>query len=219
MPARGATKERLVDAAYALFDEQGFEATTVDDIAERAGVGRTTFFRTFRSKEDVIFPDHDALLAALQERLAASTPDTALVAVAEASRLVLQAYVGEGSRARTRYRLARDVPALREREQAGVRQYTAVFQDFLHEWMGGGPDTALRAELMANSVVTAHNHVLRRWLRRATSRPGQELDAALAEVFRIYTPPVDTDVEPAVLVLRTGADLERALPRIRALLR
>lgn len=207
-----------MEAAYTLFDEQGFEATTVDDIAERAGVGRTTFFRTFRSKEDVIFPDHDALLAAIQERLAASTPDTALLAVLEASRLVLQAYVGEGARARIRYRLTRDVPALRERERAGLRQYTGVFQDFLHEWMGGGADTELRAELMANAVVTAHNHVLRRWLRRTTSRPEAEFEEAMAEVFRIYAPPPGGDAEPAVLVLRTTTDLERLLPRIRALL-
>lgn len=218
MPARGTSKERLVEAAYALFDEQGFEATTVDDIAERAGVGRTTFFRTFRSKEDVIFPDHDALLAAIQERLAASTPDTALLAVLEASRLVLQAYVGEGARARIRYRLTRDVPALRERERAGLRQYAGVFQDFLHRWMGGGTDTDLRAELMANAVVTAHNHVLRRWLRRTTSRPEAEFEEAMAEVFRIYAPPPAEDAEPAVLVLRTTADLDRLLPRIRALL-
>ncbi|WP_217709698.1 helix-turn-helix domain-containing protein [Amycolatopsis sp. Hca4] len=55
-------KERLTEAAFALFAERGYEQTTVDDITDRAGVGRTTFFRTFRTKEDVIFPDHEVLL-------------------------------------------------------------------------------------------------------------------------------------------------------------
>ncbi len=50
-------RERLAQAAFALFDERGYEQTTVDDITERAGLGRTTFFRHYRSKEDVIFPD------------------------------------------------------------------------------------------------------------------------------------------------------------------
>ena len=53
---------RLRDAAFALFAEQGYDATTVEAIAERAGVGRTTFFRVFGTKEDVIFPDHAAVL-------------------------------------------------------------------------------------------------------------------------------------------------------------
>ena len=62
-------RERFVTAAFELFAERGYEQTTVDDIAERAGVGRTTFFRTFRSKEDAIFPDHEQLLAAIETRL------------------------------------------------------------------------------------------------------------------------------------------------------
>ena len=52
-----SARERLAGAAFALFDERGYEQTTVDDITERAGLGRTTFFRHYRSKEDVIFPD------------------------------------------------------------------------------------------------------------------------------------------------------------------
>ena len=54
--------DRLAQAAFDLFNERGYEQTTVDDIAERAGLGRATFFRHYRAKEDVIFPDHDRLL-------------------------------------------------------------------------------------------------------------------------------------------------------------
>src|SRR3954466_12024182 len=98
-----SARERLTDAAFPLFDERGFESTTVDHIAERAGVGRTTFFRLFATKEDVIFPDHDQLLAVVRDRLEASTTSNAQVAVAEAARLVLQHYLAEGERARGRF--------------------------------------------------------------------------------------------------------------------
>ena len=49
-----STRRRLVDSAMALFAEQGFEGTSVEDIAARAGVGRTTFFRHFPTKDDLI---------------------------------------------------------------------------------------------------------------------------------------------------------------------
>ncbi|MFE4724084.1 helix-turn-helix domain-containing protein, partial [Streptomyces sp. NPDC056728] len=71
--SKPAARIRLADAAFALFDERGYEQTTVDEIAERAGVGRTTFFRHYRSKEDVIFPDHDRLLALIKDRLVTSS--------------------------------------------------------------------------------------------------------------------------------------------------
>src|SRR5690606_20672803 len=99
---------------------------------------------------------------------------TALVAVTEAARLVLLHYLAEGERARIRYRLTRSVPALRAREIASQQQYQQTFRGFFHDWLGKSPETALRAELMANAVVTAHNHVLRQWLR-------QQVDTAAAE--------------------------------------
>lgn len=216
------SRDRLIEAAFALFDERGFEETTVDDVAERAGVGRTTFFRAFRSKEDVIFPDHDVVIAAIRDRLATATAATAPVAVTEAARLVLLHYLAEGNRARIRYRLTRSVASLRSREIASQQQYQQTFRTFLHGWMGGGPDTALRAELMANAVVTAHNHVLRRWLRREV--PGAqveaEFDRAMADVLHLFTPPPTTAAtgeEATLVVLRTHRSLDDLLPALREL--
>ena len=85
-PVERPVKQRLIEAAFALFEQHGYDRTTVDDIAERAGVSRATFFRTFRSKEDVIFPDHDDMLHMVEARLLGSTHQTALVAVTEAVR-------------------------------------------------------------------------------------------------------------------------------------
>src|ERR1700735_5683513 len=46
---------RLMSAAIELFDEQGYEATTVAEIAERAGLTKRTFFRYFTDKREVLF--------------------------------------------------------------------------------------------------------------------------------------------------------------------
>jgi AcrR family transcriptional regulator len=58
-------RDEIVAAAYALFAERGFGQVTVTDIAERAEVGRTTFFRYFGDKQEVLFADEQALLDAL----------------------------------------------------------------------------------------------------------------------------------------------------------
>ena len=47
------TRAELEQVAFELFDRQGFEGTTVGDIARAAGIGRRTFFRYFASKNDV----------------------------------------------------------------------------------------------------------------------------------------------------------------------
>jgi AcrR family transcriptional regulator len=56
-------RQRIVAAADALFAERGFDAVSVTDIAELAEVGRTTFFRHFGDKQEVVFAREQELLA------------------------------------------------------------------------------------------------------------------------------------------------------------
>lgn len=220
--SKPAARTRLADAAFALFDERGYEQTTVDDIAERAGVGRTTFFRHYRSKEDVIFPDHDRLLVLIRDRLATSNHSTALVAVSDAVRLVLLHYLDEGELARRRYALTSKVTTLRDREIASVARYQRLFREFIADWMGDPTESAsLRAELMAAAVVAAHNHVLRRWLRGEAADPVTEVDEAMREVLALFPTPRSLrqagDGGTTVVAFRTGQDLDSLLPSLRRL--
>ncbi len=69
---KNATRDRIRASALRLFSEQGYDATTVEQIAVAAGVSHMTFFRYFPAKEDVALSDsYDPLLAALLEQ----TPD------------------------------------------------------------------------------------------------------------------------------------------------
>jgi AcrR family transcriptional regulator len=218
--SKPSARERLADAAFALFDECGYEQTTVDDITERAGLGRTTFFRHYRSKDDVIFPDHDRLLEQIGERLRTSSHRTALAAVSDAVRLVLRHYIEEGDLARRRYALTSSVPALRDREIVSVARYQRMFREFIAGWMADTtePDP-LRAELMAAAVVAAHNHVLRRWLRGECPDPAQEVDKALTLVIDLFTAPTATvgGDGTTIAVFRTGQDIDTLLPVLRRL--
>ncbi len=67
---------RLVQAAFALYGERGFEQTTVAEIAERAGLTERTFFRHFADKREVLFAGADALQELLVSTVA-NAPDVA----------------------------------------------------------------------------------------------------------------------------------------------
>lgn len=65
-------RERLVVAAVDLFGEQGYDETTVAQIAERAGVTRSTFFRHFSDKREVLVAGQETLSRLLAEGIAAA---------------------------------------------------------------------------------------------------------------------------------------------------
>ncbi|WP_067429292.1 TetR family transcriptional regulator [Nocardioides jensenii] len=211
-----STRARLVDAAFALFEERGFTETTVDEIAARAGTGRTTFFRHFRGKDDVVFPDHDQLLPRVAARLSTATSTTRDVALREAARVVLDHYLDEGETARARYRLTRTVPALRDRESASAQRYLRLFRDHITAWTADEADGALRAELLAAAVITAHNHVLRGWLREETENVDSAFEAALTRALATAGPAPSTS--STVVVHTTASDVEQVLREVRGAL-
>src|SRR5690606_30163731 len=122
----------VVDVALRLFADQGYEATSVDEIAEAAGISRRTFFRQFRSKEDVIFADHEAQLVAAQEFLQQAQGDP-WEAVCEAAVQVFERFTRWRDIAERRYHVVRRVPALRDREIVTVFRYERLFTDYLRE--------------------------------------------------------------------------------------
>ncbi|GHG04632.1 TetR family transcriptional regulator [Streptomyces hydrogenans] len=186
-------RRELAAAAMELFATKGYEATTVDEIAAAAGVARRTFFRHFRSKEEAIFPDHDDTLVRAEAVLNAAPPhEHPLDTVCRGIKEVMKMYAGSPAISVARYRLTREVPTLREREIASVARYERLFTRYLlghfderdhHD----GNDDPLLAEVAASAVVTAHNHVLRRWLRAGGQGDVEsQLDHAFAIVRETF---------------------------------
>jgi AcrR family transcriptional regulator len=167
----------LVGSAMELFLTNGYEATTVDQIADAAGVGRRTFFRYFPSKEEVIFPDHDAWLDDMARLFKDADPAEAPLAVACAgAQLVLERYVEDADISLKRFQLTRQVPSLRDREIASTGRYERVVAHYLQRCFAAEaatprppdsapPDTMLRSVVAAAAVVAAHNYALRTWLK------------------------------------------------------
>ena len=182
-------RDRLARAAFELFTVQGYESTTIDDITTAAGVARRTFFRHFRSKEDVIFPDHDSVLDRVRWYLGASANTEPVFAVAEATRLIFESFMAAPEQALARYRLTREVAALRDREVASVARYERVLSDYLRSRLPNTSGAALAAHVAAASFVAAHNQVLREWLRSGgTQNPRPALEVALTTVADLTAP-------------------------------
>ena len=72
---RDRTRKALIDAAIDLFERNGYDGTTVADIAEAADIGTRTFFSYFASKEELLFPESDARVAAAVTAIADRKPD------------------------------------------------------------------------------------------------------------------------------------------------
>ena len=93
---KAATRRALVEHAVALFDEFGFDKTTVDDIVAAAGCSQRTFFRHFAAKEDVVFEGIPERLSELTALLADVPPGgSGWTAVRDNMRLLTQQYTDE----------------------------------------------------------------------------------------------------------------------------
>ena len=204
---RAEVRRELVRAAVGLFRTQGYEDTTVDDIAAVAGVGRRTFFRYFRSKEDAISPDHEAGLAGVAEVFeSAHATEPAASLVLRAGETVFDLYADDPRLSVERFRLTHEVPALRDRESASVDRYRRLFTRHLRRRFADEPDGELRAAVIGAAVVAAHNLALRAWL--AAGAPPEGLDVC-RERFRRVADMLPTDNPRDDLTRRLEAAVTR----------
>ncbi|MCP3012015.1 TetR family transcriptional regulator [Nocardiopsis dassonvillei] len=125
---RQRNRAAIQEAALRLFERQGYEATTVAQIAREAGVSHMTFFRCFPSKEDVVLRDeYDPML----EELVREQPDT-LPAVERIHRATLvglgRVYEDNREALLARARLLLSIPALRSRIGENLASASTAFE-------------------------------------------------------------------------------------------
>lgn len=86
--ALSKTRQKLVDVARQLFAKQGFDDTTMNDIAQASGKGRRTLYTYFKNKEEIYY----AVIEAEMERLTDSMKDVALHEMRPVDKIVEIAY-------------------------------------------------------------------------------------------------------------------------------
>jgi AcrR family transcriptional regulator len=168
---RRETHGRIADAAMKLFLERGYDETTLDEIADAAGISRRTFFYYFASKDDILLTWNNAgavpetLKGALIREASTSTPLEA------ASRCLIEmASQFESPESRAIDALLRSSDALRSRKDA---VFVSLEADLAATLMAAWPDEDQRAALRTVAMIAMGVLRLARedWLAGDNERP------------------------------------------------
>ncbi|MFC5182000.1 acyl-CoA-like ligand-binding transcription factor [Actinomadura harenae] len=158
------TRRAIQHHALRLFERQGYDDTTVEQIAAAAEISPSTFFRYFPTKEDVIVSDeYDPVMVDLFRRQPAELPPI------EALRRVFgellpEMFVSDRELVMTRLRLTADVPSVRARMFEAMRSGTqGVLKELIAERTGRRPDD-LDADALAWAVTGVLMSAMYAWM-------------------------------------------------------
>jgi len=168
-------RERLVRAALDLFSEQGYEATTVSEIAERAGgLTKTTFFRHFADKREVLFAAGEEIHGQLVADAIAIAPESATPLQVVAAAVEALAATFTEDRREFAARLRAVIAASGELRERAMTKRAALAEDVtnaLHKRGVADPGAGLAAEL----GVRAYYDAFAQWADPASKQALTEL--------------------------------------------
>lgn len=160
---KARTRERIAEAALELFTRQGFDATTIDQIAGAADVSRRTFFRYYPTKEAALFPDREQRLERFSRLLGGESFDARLEAVLRALLALAADYDAQRELVFRRQRVVQASPSLMAYDLELDRGWEDAIAASLR-----GPGRAARAErrrarLVAGTLMGLVRATLREW--------------------------------------------------------
>lgn len=179
---KAQTREAILDAALALFERQGYDTTTVEEIAAEANVSPRTFFRYFDTKLDVVMEHADAEVEDVADLLLARpAEETPLEAVRSVITMhLIDELRSPDSRLAREMRLMLCTPSLRNQIQEHVARHQAELTPALAKRMGLA-DNAVAAHVVAGAVTNAVWSALERWV--ADGGTVEQLDPILDEAL------------------------------------
>jgi TetR/AcrR family transcriptional regulator, regulator of mycofactocin system len=180
---RATSRAELEQVAFALFAVRGFDATTVDEIAAAAGIGRRTFFRYFPSKNDIPWGAFEDELERMRVRLKACPPE---VPLADAIRVALIDFNRVAPEQvplhRRRMELILRVPTLLAHSTLRFTAWREVVAEFVAERTGRRQDD-LAPQAVAHAVLGVAVAAYEHWL----DDQGSDLPALLDDAMRQFS--------------------------------
>jgi len=184
---RVTSQAELEHVAFELFQANGFEQTTVEDIAAAAGIGRRTFFRYFPSKNDVPWGMFDQELERMRARLKACPGDVQLMDAIRAALVDFnRVEPSQITRHRRRMELILRVPALLAHSTLRFAAWRDVIAEFVAERSGQQPDS-LAPQAIAHAVLGVAIAAYEQWLDDEDAELGVLLDSAMRQLGAAFT--------------------------------
>jgi mycofactocin system transcriptional regulator len=169
----------MEEIALRLFSEQGFEETTVDQIAAAAGVSRRTFFRYFDTKSDVLWNSFDTEVETIRALLAATPADLSIMEGVRRAVLAANRYRAQDvPELRMRMSLLNSVPELFASAAIHYDAWERAVVEFVARRSGQEADS-LYPLAVGRAVLAACRAGYDRWAARADADLTVYLDAAL----------------------------------------
>ena len=175
----GTSARALEVIALRLFAEQGFEETTVDQIAAAAGVSRRTFFRYFDSKAGVLWGEFDTEVATIRRLLDELPADLPVMTAVRQAVIAANHYRAEDvPELRGRMNLIGSVPALAASAAVHYDAWERAVSDFVAR-RAGQPADSLYPLAVGRATLAACRAAYDRWVTHADADLTVYLDAAL----------------------------------------
>jgi mycofactocin system transcriptional regulator len=172
------SRQDVARAALDLFARQGYDETTVDEIAAAVGISRRTFFRYFESKPDVVWGEFDAELGRLRDRLAEAPDSEPLMDVLRRSVIATNRFgAGALDELRIRMVLIGSVPTLVAHSAVRYEEWCEVVATFAASRLGGSPDD-LGPQTVARAALGAAMAAFACWARDDDGDLAVEVDRA-----------------------------------------
>ncbi len=172
---------RLEEIALDLFTRNGFDETTIDDVAAAAGIGRRTFFRYYPSKNDLVWGDFERQLAQFRIVLAGLEALPMMDALRRAVVAFNRVDAAAAEQHRRRMRLILTVPTLQAHSTLRYAAWRRVVEDFVAV-RTGTPVAAFVPRLVGYVALAASVAAYEQWLVDPGADLSELIDAAFAEL-------------------------------------
>lgn len=182
---RDAVREQIRERALALFIEQGFDQTTVDDIAQSAGISARSFFRYFATKEEVVTGNLAEVGSLIRDALAARPASERPFAAMRAAMAPLTAMIeADPTRGLRAMRISTSTPSLRAHSLEKHLTWATMLVPIIERRLGGTKQSrSLRAQTIVQTSLACLDVALSEWAERDGRTPlSTLLDEAFAEL-------------------------------------
>jgi AcrR family transcriptional regulator len=178
---KAATRAAIQRHALRLFDQQGYDATTIDQIAAAAEVSPATVFRYYATKEDLVLSDdYDPLIAAAYERQPAELSPVAALRAAMREALA-EVPTDELDAVPRRTALIMSVPQLRASALDNVAQTIQMLAELVGRRVGRPPED-LAVRTLAGAMLGVMVAVMFHWAEHPEQDARAALDDAMAQL-------------------------------------